>query len=146
MATIYTDGSCLCNPGPTGCAAVFVDGSDQVFYDSDFLGEGTNNTAEYGGILMGLRLGILHAPAEGFVLCSDSKLALAQIQGQWATNKPELKGLRDLVLQTVEAHPGTITFKHVRAHRGNPWNELADSLAKEAAGYIVAPETTTEPC
>ena len=32
-----------------------------------------------------------------------------------------------------------VRFEHVRAHEGNPFNELADGLAKRAAGGVVAP-------
>ena len=32
-----------------------------------------------------------------------------------------------------------VRFEHVKAHEGNPFNELADGLAKRAAGGVVAP-------
>ncbi len=47
---MYTDGGARGNPGPSACGYV-IDGKPY----GDFLGRGTNNEAEYQGVIRGLR-------------------------------------------------------------------------------------------
>ena len=69
------------------------------------------------------------------VVHADSTLAL--LLATLATGKPELRKLatvlRSLVLMVQQkARP---IFAHVKAHSGQPWNELADAVAA-AAGMM----------
>lgn len=53
---IYTDGGSRGNPGPAGAGAIVTDGSGKVLKEvSQFLGEKTNNFAEYEAVILGLQ-------------------------------------------------------------------------------------------
>ena len=53
--TIYTDGGARGNPGPAGIGAVIQDESGKVVSElSKYIGETTNNVAEYEALIEGL--------------------------------------------------------------------------------------------
>jgi ribonuclease HI len=101
------------NPGHGGAGAVLVleDGAKHSF--SEYLGEKkTNNQAEYGGLLLGLRkafeLGITHLKVYG-----DSQLVINQVKGDYACHNEGLYPLysqaRSLVTQF---QVGLILWEH----------------------------------
>ena len=61
---IYADGGASMNPGPSGIAFLFVDDGKIVYAQFGFIGEATNNIAEYKSVIKALqsalRQNILH--------------------------------------------------------------------------------------
>ena len=51
---LYTDGGARGNPGPAGIGYVIWDGHQLVDKGSKYIGETTNNQAEYQAIILGL--------------------------------------------------------------------------------------------
>ena len=91
-ATVWFDGACRFNPGPMGAGAVVAleDGRRKVLSRS--MGLGTNNQAEYHGLILGLR----HALALGATAATvhgDSQLVIKQLQGLYQVRHPQLKPL-----------------------------------------------------
>ena len=88
---IFTDGGCSGNPGPMGVGVVVtVDGKviDEI---SEFPTEpGTNNIAEYMGIIAGLKAAIKHKFPE-IILKSDSQLCVNQLSKGWKINQEHLR-------------------------------------------------------
>ncbi len=127
--TIYTDGGARGNPGPAGIGAVLVDEQGKVVKEiSEYLGETTNNFAEYEALIHALTaaraLSDLHTHV---AVCMDSELAVRQLNGMYKVKEPTLKqqfakvqGLRDSF-----SH---ITFTHVRRAQ----NAHADRLVNQA--------------
>ena len=52
--SIYTDGGARGNPGPAGIGVVIKDGDQIVGEHSKYIGEATNNQAEYQALHLGL--------------------------------------------------------------------------------------------
>jgi len=53
---LFTDGGARGNPGPAGIGAVVLDEDDKVIAEvSEYIGEGTNNQAEYKALIAGLK-------------------------------------------------------------------------------------------
>jgi len=53
---IFTDGGARGNPGPAGIGVVITDGAGKVLKEvSEFLGNATNNFAEYEAVIIGLQ-------------------------------------------------------------------------------------------
>ena len=53
---IHTDGACSCNPGPMGVGVVLVDTDTKNEKEiSEFLGDGTNNRAEFLAAIIGIQ-------------------------------------------------------------------------------------------
>jgi ribonuclease HI len=85
----YTDGASRGNPGPSAFAFIIRKGDEIILEESDYLGMGTNNTAEYQAVLHGLRAAEAYRE-EDIQLISDSELVIRQIRGEYAVRKPHL--------------------------------------------------------
>ena len=101
-ATVWFDGACLGNPGAMGAGAVVqVDepGGERKVLARGF-GRGTNNQAEYRGLILGLR----HALAVGVdrvTVHGDSQLVLRQLGGTYSVKAEGLKALHDEAKQLL---------------------------------------------
>lgn len=92
-ATVWFDGCCLGNPGPMGAGAVVqVEGERRTF--SKPFGLGTNNKAEYHGLILALRHA-LAMQADTVTVHGDSQLILRQLAGEYAVKAPGLKALHE---------------------------------------------------
>jgi ribonuclease HI len=87
---------------------------------------GTNNEAEYKGLLLGLQAAVELGVKE-LLVQGDSQLVIEQMKGNWkvkAENLLMLKHECKLLCQKF----ATITFTHIPRER----NAIADELTKEA--------------
>ena len=132
--TLYADGGARGNPGPAGSGAVVFDASGKrVVEVSDYIGETTNNVAEYEALLRGLTK-LKDEYAEGFfnhipvLVRMDSKLVVEQMKGAYKVKHPNLIPRYLQVRNLVARHFPLITFEHVRRE----FNKDADELANEA--------------
>jgi len=93
-ATVWFDGACRFNPGPMGAGAVveMADGRRKVLSRS--MGLGTNNVAEYHGLILGLRHA-LGLGATAVTVHGDSQLVIKQLQGLYKVRAPQLKALHE---------------------------------------------------
>lgn len=129
--TIYTDGAARGNPGPAGAGAVLLDDSGAVVDEiSHYLGEMTNNQAEYRALLLALeRVDRLRVTAVD--IFADSELMVRQLNGEYRVKNELLRPLFEEItrrLQRVE----TYTIGHVRREQ----NAHADRLANEAIDAV----------
>ena len=92
-ATVWFDGCCLGNPGPMGAGAVVQTERERKVLRKAF-GLGTNNQAEYRGLILGLRHA-LGMGADAVTVHGDSQLVLRQLGGEYAVKAPGLKALHE---------------------------------------------------
>lgn len=136
---IYTDGSCLRNPGPGGYGVILRYG-DKVKELSCGFDLTTNNRMELMAAIAGLEA--LKVPCQ-VTLHSDSKYLVDAMSKGWA-RRWRLNGWRrnadekavnpdlwERLLSLCERHQ--VTFVWVRGHAGHPLNERCDQLATDAA-------------
>lgn len=131
--TIYTDGSCKGNPGPGGWGAVLT-GRKTPKYISGSVPATTNNRMELKAAIEGLKA--LSRPSDVLII-SDSEYLIkgaTERLGSWkARNFRNVKNT-DLWLQLLDAmEPHVVNWRWTRAHNGDRFNEIADSLAKKQA-------------
>ncbi|MDP2693207.1 MAG: ribonuclease HI family protein [bacterium] len=91
--TIYADGGARGNPGPAAAGIVIKDekGNNIASY-GEYLGEQTNNYAEYSATISGLKKAFELGASE--VECIlDSKLVVEQLNGNWKVKEPTLQKL-----------------------------------------------------
>ena len=126
MLVIFTDGASLGNPGPMGIGVVIYRDSMRIEELSEYLGEGTNNIAEYMAVIKALQTA--HNMGEMEVhIKSDSQLVIRQLNNEYKVKDPKLKPLKkeiDKLCANME-----VFFEHISREK----NEEADKLAKEAA-------------
>jgi ribonuclease HI len=121
------DGGARGNPGPAavGAVASSPDG-DALLEKGVYIGEATNNVAEYRAVLLGLELA-RELGAREVEVVNDSELVARQIGGQY---KVKHAGLKPLFLDTMRAlrEFDAWTVRNVRRES----NERADELVNEA--------------
>ncbi len=145
---LYTDGSCLGNPGPGGWGCILRLVSTE--HEKEFSGgynKTTNNRMEIMAVLEGLRQ--LKEPCLVDVF-SDSQYVCNAIQKKWLANwrknqwrkadkKPvKNKDLWEALWPLLVEHQ--VTFHWVRGHAGHAENERCDVLARDAATQPHLPE------
>lgn len=147
---IFTDGSCLGNPGPGGYGTILrYKDHEEEFSDGFTLT--TNNRMELLAAIVGLSN--LKEPSS-VVLTTDSQYVRQGItlwihnwkKRDWTTsNKKPVKNAdlwKRLEAQT-QAHQ--IEWKWVKAHSGHPENERCDALAKQGAEKPTGPDVGYQP-
>jgi ribonuclease HI len=125
---IYTDGSCIGNPGPMGLGVVIADGEERREL-KEFLGTGTNNIAELVAIERALEAIAPTDRQRAVYLHSDSSYAIGLLSKGWKAkaNAEVVARIRSLIAEFPDLH-----FVKVRGHAGIPDNERCDELAREA--------------
>ncbi|MFH1610842.1 MAG: ribonuclease HI family protein [Patescibacteria group bacterium] len=124
---IYTDGGARGNPGPAGIGAViFNEKKDIVGQYKKYIGETTNNQAEYRAVVLGLEKA-KELQAEEVEVNLDSELVCSQINGVY---KLKNKDFQDSFIKIYNLKQSfkKIKFKHIPREK----NKLADSLANQA--------------
>lgn len=118
----YTDGGARGNPGPAASGIVIKDeGGHTVDAFGEYLGEQTNNFAEYSGLISALkRAKELGATEVECVL--DSELVTKQMQGLYKVREPSLQKL------FVQAYNASTQFNKVKyRHTLRANNKEADA-------------------
>ncbi|MBR2519820.1 MAG: ribonuclease HI [Selenomonadaceae bacterium] len=143
MIKIYTDGSCLGNPGAGGWAVVIVD--EQNHREEIFGGEvnTTNNRMELTAAIRALEK---ISAGDRVELFTDSSYLKNAFTNGWlakwkrngwktANKKPVLN--KDLWLELDELISSrAVNFNWVKGHAGHFFNERCDELARGAAARI----------
>lgn len=126
--TVFVDGGARGNPGPAGAGIVICAADDEtVLWEAGiFLGQATNNVAEYRALLAGLKAAADLAAGEVHVV-SDSELLVRQMNGQYRVKSPHLKPLHEQARELQSAFE-RCTFRHVRREK----NWRADRLVNDA--------------
>ena len=144
--TIYTDGSCLGNPGPGGYGAVLIWGEYKGEKAENYkeLSQGykrtTNNRMEMMAVIAALET--LTRPCE-VELWTDSQYVKNAFTQNWiggwlkngwktAAKKPvKNKDLWQRMLPLINQNK--VNFHWVKGHSGHQFNERCDELARRAA-------------
>ncbi|MFT3698301.1 MAG: reverse transcriptase-like protein [Kofleriaceae bacterium] len=123
---MWTDGGASPNPGPSAAGIVIVDGDNQI-EKSEFLGPGTNQTAELTAIMIGLQS--VATKDRPVVVYSDSAYSIGLLSQGWnaKANVELVTKLRALCREFRE-----LRFVKVAGHSGVPLNERTDELVGEA--------------
>ena len=121
------DGGARGNPGPAGVAAVVTAPDGTLLAEQgEYIGETTNNVAEYRAVLLGLRLA-RELGARHVEVVNDSELVARQINGVY---KVKHAGLKPLFVETMGALREFDRWAVRNVRRES--NERADELVNEA--------------
>ena len=122
---VHVDGGARGNPGPSAVAAVASIDGETVGERSAYIGEATNNVAEYRAVLLGLELA-RELGASSVEVVNDSELIARQIGGQY---KVKHAGLKPLFLETMKALRAFDKWSVRNVRREH--NKRADELVNE---------------
>ncbi len=144
---VYTDGSCLGNPGPGGWAAILVYGKRE----RELVGaeaNTTNNRMELMAAVEGLKA--LKEPCD-VTLYSDSQYMINAFRQNWigkwqrtgwvTSSKEPVKNadLWETLIEAAGRHK--VEWVHVYGHSGHSYNERCDQLARAAATSLLPAKT-----
>ena len=125
--TIYTDGSCIPNPGQGGWAYIILaDYDDETpieWHVSGCESHSTNNRMEMTAVIEALKF----IQTTSCVIYSDSKYVINCAKGKWKRKKNiDLweeydKASKDVIIEWI----------WVKGHSGDKYNEMVDQLAKQ---------------
>ena len=125
-AVLHTDGGSRGNPGPAGCGIVIeYEGGPKVGYYR-YLGEVTNNEAEYAGLVRGLTI-LSEMKVKNVAAFADSELMCNQINGKYQVKHPVLKSYYDEAKKIITTFD-TFSMTHVLREK----NKDADKMANKA--------------
>jgi ribonuclease HI len=137
---VYTDGACRGNPGPGGWAWAIPDGR----YASGAEGHTTNQRMEITAALEALRALTPESPS-AIEVVSDSTYVVKCFTDRWwqgwqrrnwknSQNKPVAnRDLWEPLIELAVAHEVPVSFRWVKGHSGDRWNDRVDELATVAA-------------
>ncbi|TDA65818.1 MAG: Nif3-like dinuclear metal center hexameric protein [Clostridia bacterium] len=123
---LHVDGAARGNPGPAGIGVVIQDSEGhEIACISDYLGETTNNVAEYRALIRGLEEA-LDRGATAVEVFTDSQLLARQVNGTYRVKHP---GLQPLFRQVIALRGRFRQFTITSVPRER--NKQADRLANE---------------
>ena len=138
MIKIYTDGSCLSNPGNGGWAAI-ININGEIKKISGNEKNTTNNRMELMAPINALKNINSKDPIEIFTDSKYVKNGITEwintwVLNNWKTSKKENVKNKDLWLELHKLNQSlNVKWNWVKAHAGDPLNEEVDMLAKKAA-------------
>ena len=142
---VFTDGAARGNPGPAG-AGVHLEDEHGAAVDEAFafLGEATNNVAEYRALLLGLerarKLGVQEVEIR-----SDSELVVRQLTGEYRVRNADLLELYRQVVELERAFQ-RVEYVHIPRAQNRAADRLANraiDLTTDAEGAPAGPDSTT---
>jgi ribonuclease HI len=127
LSSIYTDGSSLGNPGPSGWSFCVLENNEEFFLSG---GEehSTNNRMELYSIIQALK----YVKGTEYILYSDSNLTINCAKKIWKRKANiDLWDIYDEVSKNKK-----IDYIWIKSHNGNKYNEIVDKLARKEANKI----------
>lgn len=138
MIKIYTDGSCMSNPGNGGWAAIInINGKIKKISGNEK--NTTNNRMELMAPIKALKNINSKDPIEIFTDSKYVKNGITEwintwVLNNWKTSKKEDVKNKDLWLELHKLNQSlNVKWNWVKAHAGDNLNEEVDMLAKKAA-------------
>jgi len=120
---LFIDGGARGNPGPAGIGAIAYKSGKVLFEIGEYIGDTTNNTAEYFALIRGLEEALTHG-VKNISVCSDSELLVRQINGQYKVKNEQLKMLHIHAKKLIKKFD-----KFIIHHIPREENKEADKLA-----------------
>ncbi len=129
MHQLHVDGGSRGNPGPAGIGVVLTDaGGGVIDTVSEYIGEATNNVAEYSAMVAGLSLA-LERGIRRLHINSDSELVVRQLEGRYKVKNEGLRSYYEQamsLLGKLESYRLTSVPREANAHADELVNRALD--------------------
>ena len=124
---LHVDGASRGNPGPAGIGVVIADTKGATVKSVyKYIGESTNNIAEYNALICGLEEAIALGAHE-VIVNMDSELVARQMNGEYRVKNEDIKPLFEKALGILKGF-NSFEIHHVDRSK----NKEADKLANKA--------------
>jgi len=126
VITIYTDGGARGNPGPAAIGVVIKDEKGKIMKQyAEYIGEATNNQAEYQALIKGLELAQEFKPQQVYCFL-DSELVTKQMKQEYKVKDQDLQSLFVKVWNNALKFP-KVSYQHISRNL----NKEADALLNQ---------------
>jgi ribonuclease HI len=138
MIKIYTDGSCIENPGNGGWAAIIFMNSKKIVITGSKKNT-TNNQMELMAAIEALKKIPTGQKVQVYTDSKYVKMGMTEWIEKWLINnwktssKQKVKNLELWIKLNEISKKHKIEWLWVKGHAGDPFNEEVDTLAKKAA-------------
>jgi ribonuclease HI len=133
---IYIDGGARGNPGLAGAGVVIRSSDGRLVHEGGyFLGEQTNNMAEYRALILALQRAA-RCGQQMLQVCSDSELLVRQVTGEYRIKSPNLVALYQQVERLLLKVPRW-RLTHIRRAENTRADELANLAMDRRRTVIV---------
>lgn len=126
----YIDGASKGNPGPSGIGVVICKDGSTIKNVASFIGNTTNNVAEYTALIYALEEGLL-LKAEDIEINTDSQLLYRQIKKVYKIKSPNIIGLYNQAVRLMSAFK-EVSIKNIPREENRGADKLATKAVKEA--------------
>lgn len=132
---LHIDGGSRGNPGDAGFGVhVTTPDGTEVAALYGYIGQATNNVAEYQALLHGLRYALEHGVRRVLVF-SDSELVVRQIAGAYRVKHPAMVPLHREALALMKKF-AEVRVSHVRREQNKEADRLANQALDEKASKL----------
>jgi ribonuclease HI len=122
----YTDGASRGNPGDSGIGVIMKDENGTVVSSEyGYIGEATNNIAEYTALATCLKLAST-MKCKSLIVHSDSELMVRQLNGEYKVKDVKLKQQFQLIQNLLTNAKFQFSIKHVPREKNREADELAN--------------------
>ncbi|MFH1838231.1 MAG: ribonuclease HI family protein [Candidatus Kuenenbacteria bacterium] len=128
---IYTDGGARGNPGPSGIGVV-IKYDDKILEFSEFIGNATNNQAEYKAVILALEEA-KKLKAKEIDFYSDSELIVNQLNQKYKVKNKELSFLF-LKVWNLSLNFNKITYTHILREQNKEADKLVNQILDKKLG------------
>ncbi len=130
---LSTDGGARGNPGPAGLGLVIKDEAGSVILEhGQYLGETTNNVAEYSALIAALKFAHSFG-ADELMINMDSELIVKQMKGEYKIKQPHLQELAGQVEAQLKNFK-KYQFNHILRHLNKEADKMVNQAIDEALG------------
>jgi len=127
---IYIDGASKGNPGPSGIGVVICKDGQTIKNIATYIGNATNNIAEYTALIYGLQECLL-LKAQNITVKTDSQLLYRQLKKIYKIKNPHILGLYNQAMHLVSALEG-FSISHIPRENNKGADKLANQAVKQA--------------
>ena len=141
MIKIYTDGSCIENPGNGGWAAIIFKNNEKIIITGNKKNT-TNNQMELMAAIEALKKIPTGHEVQIYTDSKYVKMGITEWIKKWSENNWKTSSKQKVKNLELWTKLNDISKKHktkwfwVKGHAGDPINEEVDALAKRAANLI----------
>jgi len=126
----YIDGASKGNPGPSGIGVIVCRGGETVKNIYNFIGNATNNVAEYAALICALQEGVA-LKAESIEINSDSQLLCRQLRNIYKVKSGNILELYKQAKRLMAAFQN-VSINHIPREENKGADRLANKAVKEA--------------
>lgn len=126
---IYIDGASKGNPGPAGVGVVICHGEEIVENISTFIGETTNNVAEYQALIFALQEALI-LKADTVTINTDSQLLARQLNSEYKIKSKNIIGLYNQARHLISGFK-KVKFIHIPREQNRGADKLANLAVKK---------------